>query len=358
MADFNTNPGDRSVSELEREVDGERERVSATIDELQSRASMSNIVDQVVKAVGENGGEVSRNLGRSLRDNPMAALLTGVGVAWLMAGSGGPARRQTDWESDDPRYRAGTDPDWRTFGVSADTSRDTTVGGMPTGSTLSDDETSSSSGPGIGQRVSDATGRIGERVSDAVDGLRERASDFTHAAGDRVGQAGDAVRGAGASARHHAGSARRGAAGTGRDLQNSLDRLIEDQPLVLGAIAMALGAAVGGAMPRTRAEDKMFGERSDRAKDAVMSMAEEQGAKVQASASAVVDEAIDIAHEASGELGSRLPSADEIVGAADAKARDAADRLRDAAKSQPAQSQPGTASRPAPGRVRPVTPAR
>ena len=94
MAEFNTNPGDRSVTELEREVDRERERVSATIDELQSRASVGSLVDQLVKAVGDNGGEVSRNLGRSLRDNPLAALLTGVGLAWLMAGSGKPREKE------------------------------------------------------------------------------------------------------------------------------------------------------------------------------------------------------------------------------------------------------------------------
>ena len=85
MAEFNTNPGDRSVTELEREVDRERERASATIDELPARASVGSLVDQLGKVVGENGGEVSRNLGRSLRDNPLAALLTEVGLAWLMA---------------------------------------------------------------------------------------------------------------------------------------------------------------------------------------------------------------------------------------------------------------------------------
>ena len=107
MAEFSTNPGDRSVTELEREVDRERERVSATIDELQARASVGSLVDQLVKAVGENGGEVSRNLGRSLRDNPLAALLTGVGLAWLMAGSGRPRDEGADWEDpdrDDLRY--------------------------------------------------------------------------------------------------------------------------------------------------------------------------------------------------------------------------------------------------------------
>ena len=104
MAEFSTNPGDRSVTELEREVDRERERVSATIDELQARASVGSLVDQLVKAVGENGGEVSRNLGRSLRDNPLAALLTGVGLAWLMAGSGRPRDEGHDWEDPDRDY--------------------------------------------------------------------------------------------------------------------------------------------------------------------------------------------------------------------------------------------------------------
>ena len=128
MAEFHTNPGDRSVTELEREVDRERERVSATIDELQSRASVGSLVDQVVKAVGENGGEVSRNLGKSLRDNPLAALLTGVGLAWLMAGSGKPREQERDWEDPDREYlRYGSDrlaepstPGASAFGSSAD----------------------------------------------------------------------------------------------------------------------------------------------------------------------------------------------------------------------------------------------
>ena len=81
----------------------------ALIDELQQRASVGNLVDQIVKAVGENGGEVSRNLGRTLRDNPLPALLTGVGLVWLMASSGRPRHEWERWEDDeddDRRYFA------------------------------------------------------------------------------------------------------------------------------------------------------------------------------------------------------------------------------------------------------------
>ena len=106
--------------------------------------------------------------------------------------------------------------------------------------------------------------------------------------------------------------------------------MIEDQPLVAGAIAMALGAAVGGALPRSQVEDRMFGKQSDRAMEAARTLAQEQGAKVQATASAVVDEALNIADEAAAELGGKLPSGEAIVDAAEGKVREAASRLREA----------------------------
>ena len=196
MAEFSTNPGDRSVGELEREVDRERERVSATIDELQARASVGSLVDQLVKAVGENGGEVSRNLGRSLRDNPLAAMLTGVGLAWLMAGSGRPRDEAQDWEdrvSDDLRY--GRDrlseapmPSASSYGSSAE-------GAWPR-SEYSDPSTETEEG-GLRERVADVAGRVGEGVSDAVAGVRERASEMSHSAGARLARAGDTIREAG-----------------------------------------------------------------------------------------------------------------------------------------------------------------
>ena len=329
MAEFSTNPGDRSVAELEREVDRERERVSATIDELQARASVGSLVDQLVKAVGENGGEVSRNLGRSLRDNPMAALLTGVGLAWLMAGSGrprdhGPPSGRTPTATTCTGAVASTEAS--APGASAYESP--TGGSWPSadyGERYDEPEEG-----GLRERVSDMAGRVGEGVSGAVGGLRERASGMSQSAGAGLNRAGDTVRQAGDVVRHRARDARRRAAGTGRDMRHGLDTLMEDQPLVAGAIAMALGAAVGGALPRSRVEDRMFGEQSDRALETVRSLAKEQGAKVQATAGAVVDEALNLAGEASAELGAKLPSGQEIVDAAESKVREAASRLREA----------------------------
>ena len=51
---------------------------------------------------------------------------------------------------------------------------------------------------------------------------------------------------------------------------------------------------------------------------------------MQATAGAVVDEAMNLAGEASAELGAKLPSGQEIVDAAESKVREAASRLREA----------------------------
>ena len=329
MAEFGTDPGDHSVTELEREVDRERERVSSTIDELKGRASAASLVDQLVKAVGENGGEVSRNLGRSLRDNPLAALLTGVGLAWLMAGSTWPRDEEPDWEGSDgdyPRYRHDRLSDQATSGASAVGS--TSYGAWPNPE-YTESDTASSEG-GLRERVADIAGRVGDEVPrlSKVCATAPRTSRTPRApASIRPGTpSGRPVELSVIAPEPHAG----GQLVRAGDMRRGLDSLFEDQPLVLGAIAMALGAAVGGALPRSRVEDRMFGAQSDRAMETVRTLAKDQGAKVQATASAVVGEALNIADEASAELGAKLPSGEEIVDAAESKVREAANRLRDA----------------------------
>ncbi len=311
MAEFRTDPGDRGVTELERDVTSERERVSATIDELRSRASVESIVDQVVKSVAENGGDVSRNLGRSLRDNPLAAIVTGVGLAWLMAGSGRPAERDR-WDEAPDRLDHERDDVYAMYDRGRFGTEDRAL--------ETDDDS-----VGLGERVSDAAGRIGDAVSGAAEGLRDGAAGAAHSASGAVHRAGDAVR-------RRTAATSRGAARQGANLQDGLETLMRDQPLVLGAIAMALGAAVGGTLPRSRIEDRAMGAASDRAKGAVRAAAEETGAEVQAAAGAMAEEALDIADETAAEMGGALPSGDELVAGVEDRVRNAGARLRDAAE--------------------------
>jgi hypothetical protein len=86
-------------------------------------------------------------------------------------------------------------------------------------------------------------------------GLREKASGMMQGVSERVGSAKDSVSGSMSSARE-----------TARDqwqrARGGVDYLVHEQPLVLGAIGLAIGALLGGAAPRTRKEEELMGEAS------------------------------------------------------------------------------------------------
>jgi hypothetical protein len=111
-----TDPGDKSAAELEREVEAQRAEVEDNLGQLQDRLSPGQMMDQLFDyAKNGNGAEFTRNLGRSVRDNPMPVALIGVGMAWLMAGggatgAGGPSRRSS--YGNDDRFDRGWDRDW------------------------------------------------------------------------------------------------------------------------------------------------------------------------------------------------------------------------------------------------------
>lgn len=336
MSDTTTDPQSRSVEELEREAELERRNVANTIDALQEKASMGNVVEEIVRLVGENGGTASRNLGRTLRDNPLPALLTGVGLAWLMAGGGGPRLhrdhdRDDDWDehADDSTYLH-RDPALRQPAplYNVERARGTTyTGGASTGDTAS-------TGSGLKDRASDSVKRAGETASATASGVRRQADAASASVRNAAQGAGEAVRDASDGARERARHARERALRTGRRSRDTLETMMQDQPLVFGALALAVGAAFGGALPRSDTEDRMFGEQSAKLKERARQVAETEGAKVQATAGAVAREAMDMADEAAGHADSQTPSGEEAVQRAESGVRKAADRLAEAGRKE------------------------
>ena len=219
---------DREPAELERDIDRTRASLGRTVDELEQRLSPGQLLDQALRLTREHGGELATNLGRSVKNNPVPMLLTGVGLTWMMA------------SSNEPR---------------------------------------AASSPGVGEST-------GARVRGAKDSLAERA----RSAGASLG---GSARGAGHSMSHAAESAgerlRAGAYGA----RSGFERMMEEQPLVVGALGIALGAAIGAAFPRTEQEDRLLGDASDSIADRARQMAGEayEGARdtAEQAASAVQD---------------------------------------------------------------------
>ena len=99
-----TDPGSKSAAEIEREVREERAHVEQTLDAIQDRLSPGQLVDQAVTYIRTSGGsDFVRNLGDSVRQNPIPIALVGVGLAWMMFASsrGEGYRSSTYWGDDD-----------------------------------------------------------------------------------------------------------------------------------------------------------------------------------------------------------------------------------------------------------------
>ncbi|MBR9862119.1 MAG: DUF3618 domain-containing protein [Rhodobacteraceae bacterium] len=116
------------------------------------------------------------------------------------------------------------------------------------------------------------------------------------------------------------------------------------QPLVVGALALAVGAALGGALPRTRTEDKYVGAHSDRMFEEAERIFQEEKEKAARVAKSVQKEVKDIASETKSDLDSGAPGDKSAVEAVGDKAKSAANRVADKAKSKAKEEELGKPS--------------
>jgi ElaB/YqjD/DUF883 family membrane-anchored ribosome-binding protein len=221
---------DRDAATIERDIDTTRADVRATLAALERRLSFDRLVELTIGRIRERGGEFAGNLTDTATQNPMPVLLTSIGLGWMMLMS----RRGGNGASQPGRMRARA-------GAAAD-------------------------------RMSGAADRFGERVSGAAESVSERmhgASERMHEAGSRLHEAVDSTRQTlGATAETLRENASRMAAATREQASHagqSIDRLLHEQPLLLGALGLAAGAIIGALLPATEAEGQLLGETRDKA---------------------------------------------------------------------------------------------
>jgi ElaB/YqjD/DUF883 family membrane-anchored ribosome-binding protein len=290
-----TDPGSRSAAEIERDVQQSRADIEQTLDAIQERLSPGQLVDQAIGYFrGGRGVDFARNLGDSIAANPIPVTLMGVGLAWMML-SGQRSARDADrggsayWDEDlDPvegHYGSFAEEDMAYLGPEADAG-----GGF--GEDLKE----------AGRTAKDRMGELGEQARHASEQARERAQAAGARARERVGQARSGV-----TERAHDARARAGY--YGRRARQGLLRSLDEQPLVLGAIGLAVGAALGAALPPTETEDELMGETRDEALRRATKVGREQAEKVREAAGAVAAAARDeagkqgLTPKSSGEAG-------------------------------------------------------
>lgn len=279
------------TNKIENSLEEDRSNLKNTVNELETRMSFGRLIDEALSAIDSGPGEFSATLGRQLRDKPLPALLTGVGLAWMMTTD----RNQT--QTPQPGYRNGyanghANGHYTNGNASGDAAR---TDHMSSDNHLSDDDFDAMDRWDQTQEAKwtcvkqpdedDATyeRRLAETQSKHL-GVTRGADEDDKSFSDRVNTAGTKVRdqatrardkmrgayrstgnGASSAAGAIGGAAQSGYTNAQSAAKSAVDRSAafhEDYPLATGAIGLAIGALVGSSMPLSR-------EEHDRLKDVV-----------------------------------------------------------------------------------------
>jgi vacuolar-type H+-ATPase subunit H len=273
--------GMNRAAELEREVAAQRSRVEQTIGEIQKRLTPGQLVDELLSYTKDGGGQFVSRLGKTVSENPLPATLLGVSLAWLMLGPRplhGNGAGKTG-EMHEPHYATATSGGLQRIANARDEAGEWY-------SEFTDDagRTYRAKSDELGRRIGDFVDETGRSFAGFMDEAGTRVTDFRDEAGNLLDEASgwaattwhDLTSAGSRSAHELTESAKQ----MGKDVQSNAARLgrdavlmLEEQPLVMGALAFAAGAALGAVLPRTEQEDRMIGEASDQVRREAGAMA-------------------------------------------------------------------------------------
>lgn len=250
-------------------IEETRAEMSETIDAIQEKLSFSNISEQVKTEVSDYVGETIQTAKDTVYDtvmekgefimnyadkrikeiadtevvktvgrNPWALALIGLGVGMLFFGSSKKKRSKFRY---DESYDDGRD---YSRGFSSKNQKSTLEAAQNkiSGAASVVGSSVSNAADAVSDTVGSAANAVSGTVSNAAGSISETAGDVADKAYKQVGNLG-------AKAQDFAGTA-----------QDSYEYYMEENPLAVGAAALALGAAVGLAIPSTRVENKYMGE--------------------------------------------------------------------------------------------------
>lgn len=75
-----------STTKIMHEMDRTRDDIRATLEAIEGRLSVDNVVQQVIMPTREQAMEYGRIFGDAVRANPLALGVTALGIGWLMLG--------------------------------------------------------------------------------------------------------------------------------------------------------------------------------------------------------------------------------------------------------------------------------
>jgi Protein of unknown function (DUF3618) len=290
---MNENYEHKSSEQIQRDIDRTRAEMGNTLDTIREKLSPGQLIDQALDYLKRNApGQFANNLGETVKQNPVPASLIGIGIAWLMMAGSRDPHPSSSWTTDGRSHSK--------LGEAASSAT------AKAGQVIQ----------GVRERAGEASGRIGEMAHSAqerVGEARERIGEMAHSAQERVGEAANRIRYQTVRAK------------------DTYNYLRTEQPLILGVLGFALGAALGAGIPSTRQEDELMGEMRDEYVHRAKEMGEEQLEKVKQVAVA----AGEAAKEQAGKEGLTSEGADQPPRATEEKLTHASPASRQTVRQEP-----------------------
>jgi ElaB/YqjD/DUF883 family membrane-anchored ribosome-binding protein len=300
--------------DYEREAEATRNRLADTLDELHDRLTPGHVLDEVLSYARGGGAGFMRALTNAARENPLPTLLIGAGCAMFLAEKTGMTRRDFSGGSGRSAFFGGAaDAAADTAAATGRSVRDsaasvgdaaTSAGNRLSGAASSLGDAASS----VGGTVAGTAASVGDSVSGAAQQARRRLNDGTARLSDTVGQLKEGAADLNETVQDYAASAReqitdtaertrQQASNAARQVKDTANSLLNEQPLLVAAIGVAVGAAIAAALPKSRLEDDLMGEASDAVKETIGDVAAGQYETAKEVAGAVAEHAMAKAKE-------------------------------------------------------------
>lgn len=290
-----TSSAETDPEEIRAEIEETRAHMSGTIDEIQDRLSPTNIKDQAVGAVREatvgKAEDMVRGAGdavtdaryglmETVRQNPLPAALTGLGLVmlWRNRKSGTQQHRGSSRSS---YYYGGPYESGYDYSRSGGYSQGGYQGGYQGSNQGGYGDQGGSS---FGDKVGGAQDRVGEVAGQAQQKVGQVAGQAQQAAGQAVSQVQDTAGRVAEQAQYKA-----------QRLEDRFQQTLHESPLAVGAVAAALGAAVGLLLPETPQEERLMGSASSNLMHKAQETAQEKMQQVQQVAQETLNTAKDTA---------------------------------------------------------------
>jgi ElaB/YqjD/DUF883 family membrane-anchored ribosome-binding protein len=242
------------VEALTQDIEQTRDEMSGTVEAIADRLDPANIVQDAKQTVRDatvgkvehmasnvadtasgfvdearyTAQDAGTGILETVKRNPIPAAMAGIGIGWLLTHRSSGQSSRASWE----RARwTGSDRRFSRF----------------------DDYQAGRGSYGGGSDKS-----LTDRAGGAVDQVGQQASQFADTVGSKVSGAAD-------QAKSTVGQVPDQVGGVARDVQWNAQRMVEENPLAVGAIAIAVGAAIGMALPETQTEQRILGPAAEKA---------------------------------------------------------------------------------------------